>query len=512
MSQVLVIDFGAQYSQLIARRVRELGFSAELVRFDAPIGILKGARALILSGGPSSVYAPGAPRLKKEVFELGIPTLGICYGQQLICHLTGGKVKKMKQREYGPAVVTIQKQSLLSIGIPKAMRVWMSHGDAVVRLPRGTYVYGATPHSPYVMVGDVKKKIWGVQFHPEVAHTEHGKKLLGNFLVRVAGMKKDWSMPSFVSTAVDAIREQVGSGHAIAALSGGVDSAVATALVHRAIGKRVRAIFVNHGLLRLGEEQEVTRAMRTVLKTDFTAVDASRIFLEKLKGVEDPERKRKIIGAQFIDVFQKEANKVKPKPAFLVQGTLYPDVIESAMAGSGKTASMIKTHHNVGGLPARMHLKLIEPLRALFKDEVREVGRLLGLPAAVVNRQPFPGPGLAVRIIGEVTEERLDILKHADAIVREELDPLAKRLKLWQYYAAFLPGVRSVGVQGDERTYAHPIILRAVTSDDAMTADWARVPEDVLAKISTRITNEVHGVNRVLYDLTSKPPGTIEWE
>ena len=369
-----------------------------------------------------------------------------------------------------------------------------------------------TKHSPYAVVGDVKKKIWGVQFHPEVAHTQFGKEVLENFLTRIAGLKKDWSMPSFVKTAVAAIKDKAGAASAIAALSGGVDSAVATALVHRAIGSSLQAVFVDHGLLRQGEAAQVAQAMRRMLKADFKVVNAAPQFLRALRGVRDPERKRTIIGHQFINVFQREAKRLKSRPAFLVQGTLYPDVIESAMGGSGKTASTIKTHHNVGGLPAQMHLKLIEPLRMLFKDEVREVGRLLGLPAAVVERQPFPGPGLAVRIVGEVTEERLEILKHADAIVRDELDPLAKELKLWQYYAAFLPGVRSVGVQGDERTYAHPIVIRAVTSDDAMTADWARIPEDVLATISTRITNEVPGVNRVLYDLTSKPPGTIEWE
>ena len=512
MSQVLVIDFVAQYAQLIARRVRELGFSAELVPFNAPIDTFRRARALILSGGPSSVYEKGAPRLRQEAFALGIPILGICYGQQLTCYLTGGKVKRMKQREYGPAQVSITSPSPLTAGLPRASRVWMSHGDAVARLPKGTRAYGVTAHSPYAIVGDAQKKIWGVQFHPEVVHTQFGKEVLENFLTRIAGLKKDWSMPSFVASAMKEIKAQVGEGYAIAALSGGVDSAVATTLVHRAIGRRLTAIFVNHGLLRLDEEAQVEKAMRRMLKSDLTVIHASQLFLSKLKGISDPEQKRKIIGHQFIDVFQREAKRLKSRPAFLVQGTLYPDVIESASGQSGKTASTIKTHHNVGGLPATMRLRLVEPLRMLFKDEVREVGKLLGLPEAIVQRQPFPGPGLAVRIIGEVTEERLDILKHADAIVRETLDPLAKSLKLWQYYAAFLPGVRSVGVQGDERTYAHPIIVRAVSSDDAMTADWARIPEDVLATISTRITNEVSGVNRVLYDLTSKPPGTIEWE
>jgi len=512
MSQVLIIDFGAQYAQLIARRVRELKFSAELVSFNAPIDALRQAHALILSGGPSSVYAKGAPRLRKEVFELGIPVLGICYGQQLMCHLAGGKVKRMKQREYGPATVTIVRPSPLTAGVSRSSRVWMSHGDAVVRLPRGTVSYGVTSHSPYAIVGDVRKKLWGVQFHPEVVHTQYGRKILENFLLNIAGLKKDWSMPSFVKTAVVGIKEIVGNGYAIAALSGGVDSAVATTLIHRAIGHRLTAVFVDHGLLRWGEEKQVEMAMRKILKADLRVINASQSFLRALRGVSDPERKRRIIGHQFINVFHREAKALKPRPAFLVQGTLYPDIIESAMGHSGKLASTIKTHHNVGGLPAKMHLKLVEPLRMLFKDEVREIGKLLGLPQAIVQRQPFPGPGLAVRIIGEVTRERLDILKHADAIVREELDPFAKKLKLWQYYAAFLPGVRSVGVQGDERTYAHPIIIRAVSSDDAMTADWARIPEDVLAKISTRITNEVRGVNRVLYDLTSKPPGTVEWE
>ncbi len=512
MSQVLVIDFGAQYSELIARRVREFGFSAELVAHNAPIDMLKQAKALILSGGPSSVYAKGAPWVKKEVFELGIPILGICYGQQLMCHLTGGKVKRMKRREYGPADMRIIKTTPLCAGVPRQSRVWMSHGDAVVRLPKGTKSYGVTPHSPYAVVGDKRKKIWGVQFHPEVVHTRDGKKILENFLITIASLKKDWSMPSFIKTAISAIQAQVADQHAIAALSGGVDSAVATALVHRAIGRRLSAVFVNHGLLRLGEETQVAYAMRKMLRVNLRTIDASALFLNKLKGVKDPEQKRKIIGHAFIEIFQRVAKKIMPRPHYLVQGTLYPDVIESALAKSGNLASKIKTHHNVGGLPEKMNLLLVEPLRMLFKDEVREVGRLLGLPASVVMRQPFPGPGLAVRIIGEVTVARVAVLKAADAIVREELDPLAQTHKLWQYYAAYLPEVHSVGVQGDERTYAHPIIVRAVTSEDAMTADWARIPGDVLARISTRITNEVPGVNRVLYDLTSKPPGTIEWE
>ncbi|MEW6610418.1 MAG: glutamine-hydrolyzing GMP synthase [Patescibacteria group bacterium] len=512
MSQVLIIDFGAQYAQLIARRVRELGFSAELISFTAPLETLRRARAFILSGGPASVYTLGAPRIRREVCDLGIPILGICYGQQLACHLMGGKVKKMREREYGPARLNIIRASPITAGMPKHMRVWMSHGDAVVRLPKGSHAYGLTAHSPFALVGDKERKIWGVQFHPEVTHTAYGMKLLNNFLTRIADLKKDWSMPSFVKGAVDEMKEKVGKGYAIAALSGGIDSAVATALVHRAIGHRLIAMFINHGLLRAGEEAQVEETMRRVLQADLRVVRAQALFLRRLKGVSDPEEKRKIIGRTFIEVFQKEASRLKPKPNFLVQGTLYPDVIESAMAGSGKTASTIKTHHNVGGLPETMQLKLIEPLRMLFKDEVREVGRLLGLPSEVVARQPFPGPGLAVRIIGEVSEERLQILKHADAIVRDILDPLAKKLKLWQYYAAFLPEVRSVGVQGDERTYAHPVVVRAVTSEDAMTADWARIPENVLARISMRITNEVRGINRVLYDLTSKPPGTVEWE
>jgi len=512
MSQVLIIDFGAQYSELIARRVRELGFSAELISPHTPLSRMKEAQALILSGGPSSVYAKGAPRVPREVFEQGIPMLGICYGQQLMCHLMGGKVKRMKQREYGPSEMRTIKPSPLCVGIPKHSRVWMSHGDAVVRLPKGTQSYGVTPHSPYAVVGDAGKRIWGVQFHPEVVHTKDGKRILENFLMTIAGLKKDWSMPSFIKNAVNKIQDQIGEGHAIAALSGGVDSAVATALVHRAIGRRLSAIFVNHGLLRLGEETQVAHAMRTILHINLRAINASVLFLKKLKKVIEPEQKRMIIGHTFIEVFQREAKKFTPQPRYLVQGTLYPDVIESALAKSGNLASKIKTHHNVGGLPAKMNLKLVEPLRMLFKDEVREVGRLLGLPQSVVMRQPFPGPGLAVRIIGEVTAVRVAVLKAADAIVREELDPLAQTHKLWQYYAAYLPEVQSVGVQGDERTYAHPIIVRAVTSEDAMTADWARIPGDVLAKISTRITNEVPGVNRVLYDLTSKPPGTIEWE
>ena len=511
-SQVLVIDFGAQYSHLIARRVRELGFSAELVSFHTPLERLRQAHAIILSGGPSSVYTEGAPRVPRELFALGVPILGICYGQQLTCYLTGGKVVRMEKREYGPASVKIVRASPFTAGLPRQLRVWMSHGDAVARLPKDTHAYGVTAHSPFALVGDKDKNIWGVQFHPEVVHTQFGKKMIENFLVRIAGLTPDWSMPSFVRSAIEEIKAKAGKGYAIAALSGGVDSAVATTLVHRALGHRLTAVFVNHGLLRLGEEREVAQAMRRMLKADLKVVRVPQLFLNKLKGISDPEEKRKIIGRTFIEVFQREAKRLKSKPSFLVQGTLYPDVIESAMAGSGKVASTIKTHHNVGGLPEKMHLKLIEPLRTLFKDEVREVGRILGLPSAVVGRQPFPGPGLAVRIVGAVDEGRLKTLAQADAIVRETLDPLAKKLKLWQYYAAFLPEVRSVGVQGDERTYAHPVVVRAVTSEDAMTADWARIPEDVLARLATRITNEVEGVNRVLYDLTSKPPGTIEWE
>ena len=509
---VFILDFGAQYSQLIARRTRELGVYCEIVPFDATWASLAGRNpaAIILSGGPESTLVPDAPDLDPAVLISGVPIFGICYGMQLMARHYGAALVKLDHAEYGPATLTTKGHSPLWSGVPSESRAWMSHGDSVTKLPDGFEELASTPRCNVAAMGDAKRKLYGVQFHPEVVHTEIGTRVLGNFLHGIVGLGSDWKMENIVDGAIAEIRKQVGNDKVICALSGGVDSAVAATLVARAIGEQLTCIFVDHGLLRKDEAQQVVAAFRDVLHLNVIAIDASERFLGKLAGVEDPERKRIIIGHEFIAIFEEEAAKI-PGVKYLVQGTLYPDVIESKTPQS-KAGHKIKSHHNVGGLPEKMLFELIEPLRSLFKDEVRELGRVLGLPEHIVARQPFPGPGLAVRIIGDVTRERLSIVSEADAIVREEIDN-AKHLDPhpWQYFAVLTP-VRSVGVMGDGRTYANLVAVRAITSEDGMTADWARLPHDLLAKISSRIVNEVQGVNRVAYDVTSKPPATVEWE
>ncbi len=509
---VFILDFGAQYGQLIARRTRELGVYCEIVPHDTPWNNLAARQpaALILSGGPESTLVDGAPEMDKKIADSGLPILGICYGMQLLAREVGAELVKLDHAEYGPSTLVIRdKETPLFDGVPEESRVWMSHGDSVVSLPRGYRALASTARCHVAAMGNEKKKIYGVQFHPEVVHTEYGRTILENFLGEVAGLRRDWKMDSFLERSIDEIRTRVGTDRVICALSGGVDSAVAATLVARAIGEQLTCIFVDHGLLRKREAEEVLAAFRELLDLNVVAVDARERFLRRLVGVEDPERKRVIIGHEFIDVFEREAAKI-PGVKYLVQGTLYPDVIESKTPAS-KAGEKIKSHHNVGGLPEKMGLSLIEPLRALFKDEVRELGRELGLPESIVGRQPFPGPGLAVRIIGDVTPERLEVVRDADAIVREEIDAAGLNPHPWQYFAVLTP-VKSVGVMGDGRTYGNLVAVRAITSADGMTADWARLPHELLERISARIVNEVRGVNRIAYDITTKPPATVEWE
>lgn len=507
---VVILDFGSQYSMLIARRVRECNVYCELVPWDAPEqDVLRlRPRAFILSGGPASVYEEGAPMAPSYVFESGLPILGICYGMQLLAHQLGGRVAPSDRREYGHAIVHQgDPPSPLFDGLPASMPVWMSHGDRIVELPPGFRSIAYSDNSPVAAMAN-DRGIVGIQFHPEVVHTPHGKQLIDNFLKGICGLRGDWTPGNFIADTINAIRSQVGDGRVICALSGGVDSAVAATLVHRAVGDQLTCIFVDNGLLRRQEAERVIDTFRRNMRMNLIAVDASERFLANLAGVTDPEEKRKIVGETFIRVFEEEADKIG-RVDFIAQGTTYPDVIESATRNGA--AAKIKTHHNVGGLPKELTFELIEPLRYLFKDEVRQAGLALGLPEEIVYRQPFPGPGLAIRVIGEVTREKLEILRAADWIVMNEIKRAKLYYDLWQAFAV-LTDTRSVGVQGDYRTYGYVVAIRAVQAQDAMTADWARLPYDLLGRISSRIVNEVPGVNRVVYDITSKPPGTIEWE
>ena len=505
---VTILDFGSQYTQLIARRVRALGVYAEIRPHTTSLHELRTADAIILSGGPNSVYAHDAPTVDKKLFTCGVPVLGICYGMQLMAHLLGGMVERGSAGEYGPTKLHTTNRNILFHGVKKTTNVWMSHADTVTKLPKGFAPFSRTATTGYAAMAHTKKQLYAVQFHPEVEHTKEGVTMLQNFLFRIAQCEKNWSVKDLIAKKVALIRDAVGDGHVLSAVSGGVDSTVTTALVARAVGKQLTAVFVNHGFMRKGEPEDVARILGE-FGCQKKIIRAERKFLSAVRGVSFGETKRKIIGREFIRVFDSTVRHLHPKPQFLAQGTIHSDVIESA--GSGKTARVIKSHHNVGGLPKGIRWQLIEPLRDMFKDEVRELGEALGLPKHLVWRQPFPGPGLAIRIAGEVTKEKLEILRAADAIVQEEVRQMKWEYEFYHYFAQLL-SQKTVGVTGDERNYAYPIVIRIVTSSDIMTADWARVPHEFLAHLSRRITNEVKGAVRVLYDITSKPPGTVEWE
>jgi len=508
---VIILDFGSQYNQLIARRVRECKVYSALIPYSASIEKIKSykPRAIILTGGPASVMEKGSPKATPEIFKLGVPVLGICYGMQFTAFALGGKVGKSKKREYGYAELVLNKRDRFFKGFRPKEKVWMSHGDKVQEMPKGFKVLARTKNSHIASMADFKRKIYGVQFHPEVIHTPKGMQVFKNFLYDIAGLRPTWTMQSFIKNSIEEIKGKVGNEKVVLGLSGGVDSSVAAILLQKAIGNRLHCIFVDNGLLRKHERDYVERTFKKHFHINLHVANAEKRFLKKLNEVADPERKRKIIGMEFIKVFEEESKKLG-NVKFLGQGTLYPDVIESVSAKGGPSAT-IKTHHNVGGLPKKMNLKLVEPLRDLFKDEVRLLGKELRIPDSLIQRQPFPGPGLAVRIIGDITKERLEILRNADLIVQEEMERYAGYKNIWQSFAVLLP-VKSVGVMGDERTYENVVALRAVTSQDAMTADWAKIPYDILGRISNRIINEVKGVNRVVYDISSKPPATIEWE
>ncbi|MCS7337472.1 MAG: glutamine-hydrolyzing GMP synthase [Verrucomicrobiae bacterium] len=510
--QIVILDFGSQYTQLIARRVRECAVYSQILPYNTPASRLRALapKGIILSGGPASVYSAGAPKPDREVFELGVPVLGICYGLQLMADILGGAVEPGQKREYGKSTLTVTEPDCpLFAGLPRSFTVWNSHGDKPTRLPRGFRPVAGTENSEFAAIEHRQKRLFGLQFHPEVVHTAYGKKIISNFVHGVCGCGRTWTMRNYIAQAIEQIRAQVGTEQVILGLSGGVDSSVAAALLQRAVGDQLKCIFVNNGLLRAREPELVREFFTSRFKLNLIYEDASALFLKRLRGVTDPERKRKIIGRTFIEVFSAAAKRLG-KVRFLAQGTTYPDVIESVPI-SGNPAALIKSHHNVGGLPAKMRFELVEPLRCLFKDEVRRLGLELGLPEQIVWRQPFPGPGLAVRIIGEVTPARLEILRKADWIIIEEMKANGWYYKIWQSFAVLLP-VRTVGVMGDERTYDYTVAVRAVESQDGMTADWARLPHKLMERLASRIINEVKGVNRVVFDITSKPPGTIEWE